>query len=274
MASENKMKQMMSQSTPRQKAILVVMVLVVLIVVWQVKSLMGGGSVSPPPTPAKPTTAMSAAGPNASKSVAPSNTPGAATPPPGSSAAAAPAQQEPDQLKQVSVVNDPQFLKMQKTTEEKYVDKLNQLEELKIQRQIAETNQAITTAKLATVSAEKNISDLLTKPEPVAVAPSAYANQLIIPTQTGAPNMPGAEQAAQQAPPTPKAPPEIDYLLISVSMQLNHWNAVIGYQGQLYSVGVGDVLHPDGSVVTNINKNSVTLKKNDKTRVVNIVSSI
>ncbi len=61
---------------------------------------------------------------------------------------------------------------------------------------------------------------------------------------------------------------------MSVSMQLQHWTAVVGYNGKLYTVGVGDVLPPDGSVVSSINKSAVTLKKEGKEERLTIVSEV
>lgn len=269
MASENKMKEKFSQITSRQKAIMGAMVVVVLIIVWQVTGLFGGGKSTPTPVAIKPVSTMQAT----SSSPSAANNRSATSPSQGPEAASSLPAEHVVAPRQATVLNEPQFMKLQKMTEEKYIGKLNELEELKIQRQIAETNQAIAAAKLATVSAEKDISDLLTKPAPVLVPPSAYANQLVAPTVTGQ-EVVNVNNGTTMPPPPIKEEPVIDYSLISVSMQLNRWSAVLGYQGKLYSVNVGDTLQPDGSVVTSINKNSVILKKDDKTRKVNIVSSI
>jgi hypothetical protein len=153
---------------------------------------------------------------------------------------------------------------MQKATEEKYVVKLNELEELRLQRQIAEMNQGIAAAKLATVTAEKDISDLLTRPsQPSQPIPeSVYTSQLV--------NQGAAETPI---PPPPITNPIADYTLISVSMQLHKWSAVIGYQGKLFYVNIGDSL-PDNSTVVSINKNNVILKKDGETKKIAMVSSI
>ena len=190
---------------------------------------------------------------------------------PGGTNAASQATQQAE-VRQAQVISDAQFLQQQQMTEQKYIGKINDLENLKIQKEIAETNQAIATAKLATVTAEKNISDLLTKPAAPEIPAGAYANKLATPTLQGESivNEPSVSSPAPAAP----AIPQIEYKVISVSMQLGKWNAVIGYQGKLYNVTVGDILSEDNSVVTNINKNGVLLKKDGKIRKVNIMLAI
>jgi hypothetical protein len=165
---------------------------------------------------------------------------------------------------QMSLPKD-QYLPEEQKTEQNYLKKVNDLEELKVERQIEETNQAIAVAKLATVTAEKSTADLLTKPTPV-VAEGAYANQLVNPTASGT-------AVATSAPPKTETP-EVAYTVISVSLQLNKWTAVIGTQGKLYNVSVGDILPLDGSVVSSISKSGVILKKDDKARKISIVSAI
>ena len=246
-------KDRISESNPKQKIILVAVVLVVALIIWQVMSLFS----SPTPPPAPPVT-----------KTMPANGSGGASNKTNGQMPTTAATTPPDQLKQGTLPVDPQFNKMQTTTEEKYVTKLNELEDLKIQRQIAETNQAISAAKLATVTAEKDISDLLTKPAPAVPLPgSAYANQLVSPTTGGG--------AAVMVPVPPKeVEATVEYSVISVTMQLNKWSAVLGYQNRLFNVTVGDVLPPDHSIVININKSGVTLKKDGETRKLSMISSI
>lgn len=272
MALENKMKEKMAQTTSRQKVIIVVMIIVVLIIVWQIVGLMGNDS-NPPAPVIQPTSKMNASKPD-EKGV--KNTPVQAEAPSSDQIQKPSSGPEvDDNLKQASIVNDPQFNRMQRMTEEKYVGKLNELEELRIQRQIAETNQAIAAAKLATVTAEKDISDLLTAPAPGS---SPYlTNQPAKTSVDVTPPSMGGEQSANASDipkiltPPPEAAP---YKLMSVSMLFNKWTAVVSLQNTMFNVGVGDILPPDGSVVTNINKNSITLKKDGKSRKVSITASI
>jgi cytochrome bd-type quinol oxidase subunit 1 len=247
----------LSGMTPKQKGMIVAMAIVVLVIIWQVKGLMGGSSqeIAPPKLAANTTstkTTPSAGGANTAASV-------------NNQAL------QQNELRQAQVGGDARFLQQQQMSEQKYIGKLNDLEDLKIQREIAETNQAIAAAKLATVTAEKNISDLLTKPSTPEVSASTYANKLAGPAAPAEPNT--APDGV--SPPIPAAvPAETQYTVISVSMQLRKWSAIIGYQGKLYNVSVGDVLGADGSVVTNINKSGVTLKKEGNTRKISITSAI
>jgi hypothetical protein len=262
MAQENSMKEKMTQTTSRQKVIIAVMVIVVLIIAWQIIGLMGNGSTSAPPA-IQAVVKMDAAKPSNKSSnmtnqsnIALSNT-----------QKPSPEPLADDSLRQGSIVNDPQFNRLQRITEEKYVGKLNELEELRIQRQIAETNQAITAAKLATITAEKDIGDLLTKPSSPGVS---YSSQSVRTSVDLGPM--GAESV--QTPAAPPPPQELaPYKLMSVSMLLNKWTAIVSLLDTMFSVGIGDTLPPDGSVVTGITKNSMTLKKEGKYRKVSITSS-
>jgi len=243
-------KEIFTGMTAKQKGMIGAMVVVVLVIVWQVIGLIGGSGSTPP--------AQSM--PVANKNSAANKTTPTAT------AANNHALQQ-NQLQQATVASDTRFLQLQQMSEQKYIGKLNDLEDLRIQREIAETNQAIATAKLATVTAEKNISDLLTKPAMPEVSIAAYANRLAGPGS-------GADETTSLSSTTTTTTTSEGYTIISVSMQLHKWNAIIGYQGKLFTVAVGDVLAPDSSVVININKNGVTLKKDDKIRKISITSGL
>lgn len=231
----DKIKEGRFSGNSRQKGIAVAVVIVIFILIWQVIGIFSDQKKITPPT--KPTTPV--------------------TPTPQTTATLSTTEHE--DLPPAKLVNDPAFIKMQKATEEKYVVKLNELEELRIQRQIAETNQAIAAAKLATVTAEKDISDLLTKPSVPMTQQPPYSEQLVAPTST----IPVTEMIA----------PIGDYTLISVVMQLHKWSAVLGYQGKLITVNIGDTL-PDSSTIVSINKNSVVIRKDGETKRISIVSSI
>jgi hypothetical protein len=254
MALEKQMKTgKRGEMTPKQKAMIGAIIVVGLIMGWQIIGLFSGDSGAGV-SPAKPVANGSA------KMTAGSSPPGGAANIQMAAASQLPLQSG---LKQMPVMTDARFLQLQQASEEKYIDKLNDLENLKIQRQIAETNQAIATAKLATVAAEKNISDLLTKPTVPTVPVAAYANGLVTPAMQG-----GGQAGSQSAEIIP------DYTVISVMMQRQKWNAVMGYQGKLLNVSIGDVLPADGSVVEAISKNGVILKKDGKSKTVNMMSAI
>jgi len=241
----------------KQKALIGAVVVIFLVVGWQVVGLMGIGSRSAPPPPVVTKPNQNA------KSAGAVSSPMTNRPSTGNNSQPVQQAAHQEELKQAQVVNDPAFLQQQQANEQKYIGKVNDLEDLKIQRAIAETNQAIATAKLATVTAEKNISDLLTKP--ANTMPEVPAGAKVV---SGAPGESGAGL------PPFGALLQVQYTVISVSMQLGKWNAVIGFQGKLYNVIVGDVLTPDNSVVASINKNGVMLRKNGQSRKVSIMSPI
>lgn len=260
--------------TSRQKITIVAFAIVVLIIIWQIAGLVGGGSTpkstqTVTKTVTKPPIQMTATSPAAGASAAPgavaSPPPGA---PPGTAGQAQPQMQAVPQpiLRQAPVNLNPQIAELQKQTEQKYVDQINQLQTLRVQREIAETNQAIASAKLATVTAEKSVSDLLTKPTQPQY-PTFPTGPVVGPAPTTS-----TEIALT---PPPVAPIEIAaYTVVSVSMELGRWNAVLGLQGKMYNVSIGDVLPVDGSVVTSINKNGVVLTKDGKRRKISILSAI
>lgn len=134
-------------------------------------------------------------------------------------------------------------LEQQEQAQNHYINTLNELQLLKLQREMAETSQAIMAAKLATVTAEKNISELL--------SPEGINNQKSLPTPTS---------------PAPTPPVGFNdnnnyYAVLSVSMELEQWHAVLSHKNRLYTVSVGDVLPPDGSVVAAIDQKGVTLQQ-------------
>jgi len=254
----------LSSMSSRQKITAIVLVVVLIFVGWELIDLFGGGKSETPvattPTPAaqKQPGQMTVNGPTGAPPARPS--------PQNPAMAAAQGPSEQPLLRETTVSVDSQILELQKKSEQIYVDQINQLQMLKLQREIAETNQAIASARLATVTAEKNVSDLLTRP---STPPTSQTQAYLASTSTGEMAIP-LPQTGQ----IPPAPIEVPYVVISVSMQLGRWNAVVGYQGKMFNVSIGDVLPLDGSVVVSISKNGVMLVKNGKRRRVGILSSL
>ncbi|EKD54529.1 MAG: hypothetical protein ACD_60C00073G0003 [uncultured bacterium] len=272
MAMDNKFgKAMLAGSSTRQKIIAAATIIIFIVLIWQIIGMFrgdGGGTVSSSaPAPAAQPGQMSAAGPTAGGTAVPG---GAGPAPVVSPAAAVP----PGQLVQISPLarSDAEILKGQQEQQKNYLDSLNQLQLLKIKRDIAETNQAIAAARLATATADKSMSDLLTQPTAPQVPTGAYAARL---AGTAIGQIPGTlpEGAMSQLPAKPAPPPEPSYVVVSVSMQFNRWSAVLGSQGKLYNVSTGDHL-ADGSVVRSINRNGVTLEKEGETKRISLIPSI
>lgn len=253
----------LSGLTTKQKVMAAATVVIFLFVIWLAMGMFGGDKITPTPP-----TQMASSTSRQMSSGAPGGSPAQQN---ASAAMAAQQQQATPQIVQTNVMTpnkDADAMKQQQVVQKEYLDKLNELQMLKVQREITETNQAIAAAKLATVTADKSMTDLLTKPVAPEVPVGAYATRLAGPTQVGAPS-------GSQPPPLPTEPVvETPYVVISVSMQFNKWSAVIGAQGKLYSVSAGDVLPLDGSVVFSINKQGVVLEKDGKKRTISIVSSI
>lgn len=280
MTSEKRVKNILENMPTKQKIIIGVFIVVVLVIIWQVMGLFGGGETPAPATSIAPApAAMNTTSPSPSSTVSP-------TPNMPSSVARTADMQMLQSATHSSAPNMPreeplpkdQFSNEQEKSEAIYLKKINDLEKLKIDRQIEEMNQAIATARLATATADKSTAELLTKPAPV-VTDAAYANQLVNPTRSGTAVVGEEPPTQNQQPPSIPPPqeevkPDVAYSVISVSFQLSKWSAVIGAQGKLYNVSVGDILPLDGSVIISINKNGVTLKKDKKTRKISLIPAI
>ena len=223
----------LSKLTSRKKIIGIIFVVVILIILWEgIGMFTGRKSSFTQPVAVRPTTAMNAGIPLGGRQAQPM-TPRPAPLPKPQTAATSPQEIALQQIQQ--------------ETEKNYVTAINQLQMLRIQKDIAETNKAIMAAKLDTVTSEKKVVDLLAPPAP---PPTSYAQGLLNP-QAGGPPVIG---------PPPQA--EANYAVISVSQLQHKWGAVLGYQGNLYSVSVGDVLPADRSIVLHIDKSGVILEKN------------
>ena len=239
-----KQMQALTNMPNRQKMTIGVIILVFIIIAWQVMGLFGGSA----PTPVKTTA-------------------GGATP-------AAPTQSRGPQ--QVPVFTQAQLnereaalMKLQKDTQDKYIMAVNELQLLKIEREIAENNKAIVSAKLDTVTAQKGILSLLS-PSITQPAPGAFAPGLVTPALSGVPQ---GQPVAQQSVGTAQDE-GLNYAVVSVSQISYKWNAVLGSGTNLYQVSIGDILPPDRSKVVSIDKTGVVLEKDGKRRKMSLVPII
>ena len=93
---------------------------------------------------------------------------------------------------------------------------------------------------------------------------------------SGQPIMPPPTTLPQQQVVVQQQPPEevIPYTVVSVSKIQNRWNAVIGVQGALYSVHIGDIIPADGSRVKDIGSTGIVLEKQGRRRKVSLVPII
>lgn len=237
--------QMMSPMTTRQKIMVLSLIVIIAVIIWQAIGLFGKKEIVTAPAKNMPMSTV--------KSVSDEvNAPMSTTP------------QSMTVPKKVEIPLSPReiaLIKLQQETQAKYVEAINELQMLKVSREIAETNQAIVTAKLATITAQKNIVELLTPPAPPPT--NTYAQGLVSPTAVGSS---GGRSMIAEA--------EVKYTVISVSQLQYRWNAVLGYQGNLYNVTIGDVLPPDGSKVIKIDKSGVLLEKEGNVKKISLVPII
>jgi hypothetical protein len=252
----------------KQKITIGIVVVVLGFVAWQAIGMFGGGGSSPAPAPTNV--------PNKSMSANPQQPANNGSPAPVQQAAqgapaAAPTSGD-NTPKQAPVLANAELLQLQQETQAKYIAALNELEMLKVQKSIAETKQAITTSTLATATAEKNITDLLTTQVSQMPSNNSLSNQYSPFASSGGAGDSGASPSpsANGAPAAPVPikiiQPETQYFLQSVAYKSEKWSAVLMNGKNVFIVEVGDTLPPDGSIVTGIDKNAVTLSKDKVSR--------
>jgi hypothetical protein len=264
----------------RKKIVIVLIVLVGAFLAWQVSGMFSSGQGEMVASPSAKAAAK---------------TPTANTMDAMPSKELAPAPQQAQVAKPLPMSErEMELLKLQQETQAKYVTTMNELQMLKLSLEIAETNKDIMAARLDTVKSQKGIVDLLTpekKSEDADIrdrilgqAQSLDQMQQLpqprLQQVSNQPQQPGAvpqQQPGMQTMPQIPAQEEeviIPYTVISVSKIENRWNAVVGVQGVLYSVHVGDVIPVDGSKVKSISSGGIILEKKDKERKISLVPII
>lgn len=244
----------------KQKIIGLLVVILIGLIVWQVFELFFKENNSPAiPKPIAnqsiKTTNLSSS--TVSKNPANNTPPNANVPSPASVPVLVSAQTDvqPDASEAI--------IQAQEENQVAYLDLINKLQNLKIQKEIAETSQAIAVAKLATATAEKNMSGLIIESsQDISIN---YANKPTTGKETNATTI-----SSLNAPPIP----ENNYAVLSVSKELGHWQAVISDQGKLYTVSVGDKIPGTQIVVNEISINGVVLFDGKKKQAIRIVTSI
>jgi type IV pilus biogenesis protein PilP len=238
----------MQASKSRKRATVGVIFLVGFILVWQIGSMFGKA-------PGTSTKANMGGG----ASVAAAQPP--AGPPPAVEQPKPKAAEVPVALPMTDC--EKALMTSQQATQCKYLEALNELQMLKVTKEITATNKDISADKLATVEAQKKIVDLLTGPATLPVGATTVTST----TQT---------TEATQGPQATQGfgAPEIAYTVVSISQVQFRWGAVLSYKGILYSVHVGDVLPPDNSMVVAITKDNVTLQKDGTRKKLSLISII
>lgn len=234
----------LTAKTSRQKILAIAFAIILIIIIWQIIGLFGGSAGSEPTTMARGGT--------------PQQQPRIQPPAPERVA------EVPKPKTEAMTPLEMELMRLQQETQAKYVAALNQLQMLKLEKDIAESEKDIMKAKQETVTAQKNIVDLLAPPVAQAT-PATYAQNLVTPSGTSASGASITSSASNS---------EVKYSVISVSQLQSRWSAVLGYQGNLYSVFIGDILPPDGSKVLSINRSGVVLEKDNQRIKVSMVPVI
>jgi hypothetical protein len=252
----------------KQKIILGIIVLIVLGVAWQMLGGKSGGDATITPSPTAPGTRAMGAAPGMNQ------TPGAST----QQVQAQP--QEVQTPKTAPIQANVELLRLQQQTQADYIASINKLQMLKLQREIDETKTAIATAELNRMTAEKNIADLITSKEnlngggemgPIGGSPAGPMGGSGNPLSNfGAP---ATTTTTMVIAPHQKEIPLTTYDLMSVAYQGHGWNAILGNGKDFKTVSVGDQLE-DGSVVTSITRQGVTLKRDNKSRTLTMQTSL
>jgi type IV pilus biogenesis protein PilP len=217
----------LASMTTRQKLTIVVFVLIVVGLAWQLKGMFSSGDLG-----------------SSIKSTPTSKTAGAKTP-------EELANMPPPRPKQVEVpqpqpltAREAALIQLQQDTQDQYLRALNELQLLRVARDIATTTKDISKAKLDQVTAEKKIVDMLTEPS---------QSKNLVTSSIGLLD-------------------EVKYSVVSVSQIQYRWSAVMSYKGNLFNVHSGDILPPDGSKVVSIQKSGVTIQKDGETKKISLVS--
>jgi len=226
--------QVLSSMTSRQKLSAGILVLIVMGILWQAYGMFSGKFTLN--KSAHNQNAFSVLGSSSPKMLA-ANTP---------QANMQPQEPQPSQAQLPSLADqsgmtdrEKQLMALQQQTQAKYLQAVNELQMLKVTKDIWEANQAIMTARLSTISSEKQIVDML---EPTAT--------------------PTPASASAQGTTTAMHKPAVSYTVVSVSQVRGRWSAVLNSAGNLYNVSIGDVMPSDGSSVVGIDRTGVTLDLN------------
>jgi hypothetical protein len=208
---------------------IVAVIAVVGVIAWQAKSMFGDDT---------------AAQEEAAKSAAPAihpDTPKQAAlipPPPPASAAKplTPAEIEANRLQQEAQV--------------KYLAALDDLQMLKVEKDIAETNKDIMKAKEDMITSQHKIVDML--------APKAQPSPVSTLDNSGRPGISGAGPGTGQP---GMGPNNVEYSVVSVTNLRGRWTAIINTGSKLVSVTAGDVMSDNNVTILSIDRSGVLIEK-------------
>lgn len=205
------------QPDKKRKITLALLALVFLVILWQLYGLFSSNAPAPTQNTANKTTLSNSQKMPASKSLIPETA--------------------------AKTAED----KLRENASNRYLAAVDELQLLKVNKQIAETNRDIAKAGQETVNAQRNTLEILSGIMPPSSA-SGYAANL-----SAQPSQPIASAPVQ-------APSQSEnYVVVSVSMLQGKWSAVLGNQGQLFNVSSGDIIPLDQSKILSIDRSGVVI---------------
>jgi len=233
----------------KQKVMIAVIIIIFIIIGWQLKGMLFGSGAGAPTAPIK-----TAAAPNAPQAIAPTPNQG------GIKEASLPTRES------TMTEGEKRLFALQMQTEAKYIAAMNELQLLRVQSEIAKSSKDIAQNRLDAVTAQKQTLQLLSAPQATA---ATYAQGL-----SG--GLPISQSGLSTNTPSPVVTqhPQAAYVVVSVSQLQHRWTAVLGYQGQLYNVRIGDILTPDAAKVIEIDRYGVTLERSGQKQRISLVSLI
>lgn len=235
----------------KQKVMIAVTVIIFIIIGWQLKGMLFGSQAPVAASPIK----------TAATTTAQPVSPAASAPPPGGM------KEAPLPARSATMTEgEKSLLALQMQTEAKYIAAMNELQLLRVQSEIAKSSKDIAQNRLDAVTAQKQTLQLLSAPQATA---ATYAQGLSgeLPISQGG-------LSTNAPPPVVSQHPQAAYVVVSVSQLQHRWTAVLGYQGQLYNVRIGDILTPDAAKVIEIDRHGVTLERGGHRQRISLVSLI
>lgn len=216
------------------------MAVVGIIIIWQVMGMFGGSGAS-----AQNGASSIQANPEVPKKVALRDQ-------------RPPMNQQNAAMQQQAMDREMELIRLQQETQAKYVAALNELQMLKVQKDIAVVNKDIAKAKSDTISEQAKVVETLmplTGGRPAEAAETAQKKD----------QQPAQQQVLGEKP---------DYRMVSVSRLRGRWAAVLSAGGSLYRVNAGDVISYDNSEVISINKEGIVLEKDNVRRKISMTPII
>jgi hypothetical protein len=170
----------------------------------------------------------------------------------------------PPPAAKVLTPEEQQAMKVQQENQARYIDALNTLQMLKVQKDIADANKDIMKAKEDMITSEHKIVDML---KPVQTTnPTAFIDSgghAVSPSSSAPSSMMNSNSGGNN-----------EISVVSITNLQGRWKAVLSTGSRLISVSIGDELADDHSTVIGIDRSGITLEKQGVKRKVMMASVI